>query len=249
MFCTNCGTELSDNQSSCPVCGAPVRKPLNTYRPDDRQDYGRQGPDYGQQQDPYRQGPDYGQQQDPYRQRDDYGRQGYYQQSEYGQQNQYRQGSDYGQQGYYQQSGYGQRNNYQESYYQNQRNYNGWNGGYPVPAGAGTNRNIALCIIFSIITCGIYGLYWMVMLNDEVSRLAGEEEYTSGLLVIVFSIITCGIYALYWYYRMGERIDRIRYYQGDPSSSSPILYLILALVGLSIINDALMQDTINNIVM
>ncbi len=241
MFCTHCGTKLSDNERVCPVCGAPVRKPLNASGPDDRQDY-------------YGQGPDYGQRQDHYGQRADGSRQGYYQPSDYGRQNDYRQGSDYGQQGYYQQSDYGQRSNYQQSYYQNQgnynqSNYNGWNGSYPVPAGAGTNRNIALCIIFTIITCGIYGLYWMVMLNDEVSRLAGEEEYTSGLLVIVFSIITCGIYSFYWYYRMGERIDRIRYYQGDPSSSSPILYLILALVGLSIINDALMQDTINNIVM
>lgn len=30
------------------------------------------------------------------------------------------------------------------------------------------NRNLALCVILSIVTCGIYGIYWMIMLNDEV---------------------------------------------------------------------------------
>ena len=29
-------------------------------------------------------------------------------------------------------------------------------------------RNIALCIIFTLLTCGIYGIYWMIVLNDEM---------------------------------------------------------------------------------
>ena len=30
-------------------------------------------------------------------------------------------------------------------------------------------REIALCIIFTLLTCGIYGIYWMIVLNDEVN--------------------------------------------------------------------------------
>ena len=37
-------------------------------------------------------------------------------------------------------------------------------------------RNIALCIILSIITFGIYGIYWMIKINDEVNTLAGETS-------------------------------------------------------------------------
>ena len=28
-------------------------------------------------------------------------------------------------------------------------------------------RNIAVCIILSIVTCGIYGLYWLAGLPDQ----------------------------------------------------------------------------------
>lgn len=31
-------------------------------------------------------------------------------------------------------------------------------------------RNIALSIIFTLITCGIYGLYWFVCLTDETNQ-------------------------------------------------------------------------------
>lgn len=30
-------------------------------------------------------------------------------------------------------------------------------------------RDIALAIIFTLITCGIYGIYWFFKLNDDVN--------------------------------------------------------------------------------
>ena len=115
--------------------------------------------------------------------------------------------------------------------------------GGPVPAG-GTERNIVLCIIFTFITCGIYGIYWMVCLNDEINLLSGEERPVSGVLVVVFSIVTCGIYGLYWYYKMGNATDRIKGYSGN----SGLLFLILGIFQLGIVNYVIMQDTINKTV-
>ncbi|MDD4372035.1 MAG: DUF4234 domain-containing protein [Anaerostipes sp.] len=103
-------------------------------------------------------------------------------------------------------------------------------------------RNIALCIIFSVITCGIYGIYWVIKLNDEVNQIAGEREATSGGMVFLFSVITCGIYFIYWNYKMGERCDKIK---GAVGGSSNILYLVLCIFGFSIISECLMQDIIN----
>ena len=37
-------------------------------------------------------------------------------------------------------------------------------------------RNIALCIIFSIITCGIYGIYWYINMVDDLNALSGHED-------------------------------------------------------------------------
>ena len=64
-------------------------------------------------------------------------------------------------------------------------------------------RNIAVSIILTIVTCGIYGLVWMAMLNDELSAVSGRPNATSGGMVVLFSIITCGIYGIYWAYKMG----------------------------------------------
>lgn len=103
-------------------------------------------------------------------------------------------------------------------------------------------RNIVVAVILSLVTCGIYQIYWMIKLNDEVNDLANEPNATSGGLVFLFSLITCGIYGIFWMYKMGEKCDRIK---GAVGGSSHILYLILSLVGLGIVNYCLIQDTIN----
>lgn len=107
-------------------------------------------------------------------------------------------------------------------------------------------KSIALCIIFSILTCGIYGIYWFVCLTDEANELSGDQNGASGGMAFLFSLITCGIYAIYWNYRMGEKISAARVRRGMPDDPSlRILYLVLSIFGLSIISWALMQNEIN----
>ncbi len=109
-------------------------------------------------------------------------------------------------------------------------------------------RSIAACIVLSIFTCGIYGLYWFVVLTDDTNRmLENAQNETSGGMALLFTIITCGIYGLYWMYKEGEKIDRIKTSRGIPSGNSGILYLILGLVGFSIISYALIQNELNNL--
>ena len=122
-------------------------------------------------------------------------------------------------------------------------NQGAYGGGIPAFA-AGKERNIVLCILFTIITCGLYGIYWMICLNDEINLLSNEERPTSGVMVLVFSIITCGIYMLYWYYKMGSAVDRIKGSDGNRG----LLYLLLAIFQLHIVDYIMMQDTINRAV-
>lgn len=107
-----------------------------------------------------------------------------------------------------------------------------------------TPRSIPVAVILSIITCGIYGIYWMIKMNDEINQLAGEPQATSGGMVFLLSLITCNIYGLYWMYKMGERCDRIKGVYGN----SGALYLIISCLGLQIVGYCLMQDTINHAV-
>ena len=104
-------------------------------------------------------------------------------------------------------------------------------------------KSIVVCIILSIVTCGIYALYWMTCINNIACRLNPKEWNTDGFLVVLFSIITCGIYGVYWAYKMGQRCAGL-----GGEASGGILYLILALFGFQIINLALFQDVINRCV-
>lgn len=107
-------------------------------------------------------------------------------------------------------------------------------------------RSIALAIIFTIITCGIYGIYWFIVLTDEVNEASGDVQGTSGGVAFLLTLVTCGIYGLYWAYKQGEKLDRAKIMRGIPSSNSGVLYLILALLQFSIIGWALMQNELNN---
>lgn len=108
-------------------------------------------------------------------------------------------------------------------------------------------RNIAMCIVLSIITCGIYGIYWFVVLTDDVNTVSGTEGGTSGGMAFLFSIITCGIYSFYWMYKQGEKLDAAKSERGIPSSNSGVLYLILSFIGLSVVSYALMQNELNKL--
>ena len=107
-------------------------------------------------------------------------------------------------------------------------------------------RNIAVCIILSIVTCGIYGLYWLVCLTNDTNTAAGTTDGTSGGMVLLLTIVTCNIYSLYWGYKQGEKIDIAKQKKGMPSSNSNVLYLLLCLF-VPVVAWALMQNELNNL--
>ncbi len=108
-------------------------------------------------------------------------------------------------------------------------------------------RNLALYIILTIVTGGIFGLYWVYTLNEDTNALTMEEKPTSGGIVILLGIVTCGIYMIYWSYKQGERLDRLAEARGLGKGDRPILYLLLTLFGFGIVAYALMQDTLNKL--
>lgn len=108
------------------------------------------------------------------------------------------------------------------------------------------NRNIAICIVLTIVTCGIYGLYWLVCLANDVNTLAGTTNDAGGGMVLLLSIVTCGIYGFYWAYQCGSKIDAVKTSRGLPAGNGGILYLILFLFG-GIIAYALIQNEINTL--
>lgn len=108
-------------------------------------------------------------------------------------------------------------------------------------------RNIAVCIVLTLVTCGIYGIYWIVCLTNDVNTVSGDVNGTSGGMVVLLTIVTCGIYGIYWAYKQGEKLDFTKNNRGIPSSNSGVLYLILQIFGFEIIAYALMQNELNKL--
>ena len=107
-------------------------------------------------------------------------------------------------------------------------------------------KDIAICIILSIVTCGIYGIIWFVSLTDDVRIASEDQTLPSGGTAFLLTLVTCGIYGFYWAYRMGQAVNTARTKRGlAANDSNSILYLILQLFGLGIVTYCLIQNELN----
>jgi hypothetical protein len=64
-----------------------------------------------------------------------------------------------------------------------------------------TNRHPALVIVLTLITCGIYHIYWLVTTKIEMNR-AGADIPTAWLLIIPFVNI-------YWLWRWSQGVEKV----------------------------------------
>ncbi|WP_313758598.1 DUF4234 domain-containing protein [Tissierella sp.] len=108
-------------------------------------------------------------------------------------------------------------------------------------------RSIGLAIIFSILTCGIYSIYWFIKLTDEASYLSGDDSMSGGKAFLL-TIVTCGIYFFFWNYKMGKALYEAQERAGTVPQDNSILYLVLAIFQLGIVAYCIMQSEINNMV-
>ncbi len=120
-----------------------------------------------------------------------------------------------------------------------------------IPIFTNMNRNIAMCIILSIVTCGIYTIYWAYIMARDVNlimkKYGNESQQTSAGLVILFSILTCGIYQLYWLYQCGKRLSRLQFNNGYKVVDDSVIMLVLSIFGLSIVSYCILQSAVNDI--
>ncbi len=99
-------------------------------------------------------------------------------------------------------------------------------------------RSVGLAIVFSIITLGIYSIYWFICLTNDTNKISNIQT-ASGIKALFFTLITFGVYGIYWFYMIGKKIENY------DNSSSGFIHLLLGLFGLGIISYAITQSTLN----
>ena len=105
-------------------------------------------------------------------------------------------------------------------------------------------RSVPLCVILSIVTCGIYMLYWYVCVTNEVDAVS-EEPGPGGVICLLLTIVTCGLYGLYWGWKTGDKLDASRTRNGAAPGSFALLFLLLNLFELTIVTLAIAQSELN----
>jgi len=110
-----------------------------------------------------------------------------------------------------------------------------------------SERNIAVYVILSIVTFGLWGLVWFFQLGGDIGRLRGDGK-PSPIIDLILIIITCGIWGLILGYTWGDKLNEGLRQSGRPVNQNlPILTLVLGLFGLQIISFVLWQVELNKV--
>ncbi len=103
-------------------------------------------------------------------------------------------------------------------------------------------RNIPLAVLFTVVTLGIYGVYWFICMVNDVNELSSRPRTAVGWKAAVFSAITLGLYYVYWLCRTGQKVDEI---VSDGYGANGVLYLLLTFCFLGFLCPLLIQSAIN----
>lgn len=107
-------------------------------------------------------------------------------------------------------------------------------------------RDIAVAVILSIVTCGIYSIFWFVKMVDDVNRVSNDQSAYSGGVTWLLTFVTAGIYGWYWYYQAAKKMRYAKQVRNMPADdNTEILYLVLAIFGFGIVDMCLIQSDLN----
>lgn len=108
-------------------------------------------------------------------------------------------------------------------------------------------HGVAAGIVLSLITCGLYNIYWNYRQFQSMNLLLGHEEFNFALW-LVLSILTCGIFHIYYEYKMGSALQSWMRENGwDVSPNLGIMGLALSCFGLTVVADAVYQHELNRL--
>jgi len=107
---------------------------------------------------------------------------------------------------------------------------------------------IAVGIILSIVTCGLYNLYWNYKQFQAMNLLLGRHEY-DFVKWLLLSIVTCGLFHIYYEYKMGSDLQMyLKQHGHEINPNLPVIGLMLSCFGLTIVADAIYQHELNRLI-
>jgi len=94
------------------------------------------------------------------------------------------------------------------------------------------NRSVAMVVILTIVTLGIYALVWHVKTKGEMVSM-GADIPTAWLLIVPIA-------SIYWYWKWCQGVEKVT----NGKLSAPVAFLLSLILG--IIGMAIIQSTFNS---
>jgi hypothetical protein len=109
----------------------------------------------------------------------------------------------------------------------------------------------AMVIILTVVTCGLYGLYWYYRTSEDIQDAAGVRDVSPGMEVALI-LVTCGLYTIYWWYKYGTLLVDLERVRGVTVRDNTVLLTLLSAAAFwagpfDLINMAIMQGDLNDL--
>lgn len=107
-------------------------------------------------------------------------------------------------------------------------------------------RDLVVCIILTLVTCGIYGLVWRYNIGMDIARARGDNQ-PQPITDLLLTVITCGLWGFVVSYRWAQLLNEVAAKNGRRVDDNfPTLCLVLAIFSYGLVDVALMQNLLND---
>lgn len=108
-------------------------------------------------------------------------------------------------------------------------------------------RSPVAVLLLSIVTCGIYQLYLIYRITQEIRDFRGDTTL-NPVAELLICILTCGLYQLYWFYKYGRLVFDMQQRVGvDSPSDLSLVLLLLPIFGFAVVSFLLLQAELNRV--
>ena len=103
-------------------------------------------------------------------------------------------------------------------------------------------RNVSSCIMLTILTCGIFGIVWLVNICKDLRRLHGDENPVGGEVLLYLFV---PFYSVYWGYAKGKQMYEDSKKRGGNITDRKYIYLFMNLIFMQLFTLGFIQTQLN----